>query len=81
MGRNTINLDQISTRLGVSSGSRNAVVFSDDNVSDVEFREVDDRDYEQGGLSNAAFVVSILGIFLVFGGGTFFSSHILALFS
>ena len=81
MGRNAINLDQINARLGESSGSRNAVVYNDDNVSDIEFREVDDLDNGRGGLSNAALVISILGIFLVFGGGTFFSSHILALFS
>ncbi len=82
MARNTINLDQINARLGDMSKpqSRNAYAYDDENVSDAQFREVDDQDEEQGGSSNATFFASILGIFLVFGGGSYFSSDILALF-
>jgi hypothetical protein len=86
MPRNTIDLNKINARLGDMNKpqvQRDAYVndYDDDSVSDVQFREIDDRsDEDHGNLSNSTFYASIIGLFFMIGGGTFFSSDIMALF-
>lgn len=86
MARNTIDLDKINARLGgmnkpQQQSQRDDYEYDDDSVSDARFREVDDQsDEERSNISNSTFYASIIGLFLMIGGGTFFSSDILALF-
>ena len=86
MARNTIDLNQINARLRDMSKpqlqlQRDHYDYDDDSVSYAQFREVDVQyDEEEGGTSNSTFYASIIGLFLMIGGGTFFSSDILALF-
>jgi hypothetical protein len=84
MARNTIDLNQINARLGDMNKpqtQRYAYEYDDDSASDVQFREVDGQsDEEQSSESNSTFYASVIGLFLMIGGGTFFSSDILALF-
>ena len=86
MARNSIDLNKINARLGDMNKpqpqlQRDHYDYDDDAVSDAQFREVDVQyDEEEGGTSNSTFYASIIGLFLMIGGGTFFSSDILALF-
>ena len=50
------------------------IIYDDESVTDVDFREVDDRYNEQGSPDNTTFTSSIIGVFLLFGGVTYFLS-------
>ena len=82
MGRNTIDLDKINARLGDLSKPRVRDPYEDDPDFVPRGERADDEyEDEDKPLGNVTFYSCVIGLFLLIGGGTFFSSDIINFYS